>query len=80
MAVSVITSTFGELLDLLLVLHAEALLLVDDQQPEILERDVVREQAVGADHAVDVAGRKPSITVVAWALVRNRDSTSTRTG
>ena len=37
------------------MLNAESLLLVDYQQPEIFELDVVREQAVGADHAVDFA-------------------------
>ena len=46
----------AEALDALLVLHAEALLLVDDEQPEVLERDVVGEEPVGADHDVDVAG------------------------
>ena len=55
-AVSVSTSTFVfELLDRLLVLHAEALLLVDDEQAEVLEVDVLGQQAVGADHAVDLA-------------------------
>ena len=44
------------LLHRLLVLHAEALLLVDDQQAEILELHVVREQPVRADDAVDLAG------------------------
>ena len=42
-------------LDLLLVGHAEALLLVDHQQPEILEADVFAQQPVGADHHVDRA-------------------------
>ena len=47
-AVSVSTSTFvRHLLDPLLVLHAEALLLVDDEQAEVLERDVVA-RAAGA--------------------------------
>ena len=56
MAVSVSTSTFGaHLLDALLVLHAEALLLVDDEQAEVLELHVVRQQAVRADHDVDLA-------------------------
>ena len=55
-AVSVSTSTFDlELLHRLLVLHAEALLLVDDEQAEVLELDLLAEQAVGADHAVDLA-------------------------
>ena len=42
-------------LDLLLVLHAEALLLVDDEQPQVVERDVVGEEPVGADDDVDRA-------------------------
>ena len=81
-AVSVSTSTFGaHLLDALLVLHAEALLLVDDEQPEVLELHVVRQQPVRADHDVDravlhAAARPRS----APSSMRNRDSTSTRTG
>ena len=42
-------------LDLLLVGDAEVLLLVDHQQAEILERDGLAEQRVGADHDVDRA-------------------------
>ena len=42
-------------LDALLVLHAEALLLVDDEQAEVVEAHVVGEQPVGADHHVDRA-------------------------
>ena len=36
--------------------HAEPLLLVDDQQAEIAELDVLRQQAVRADDDVDLAG------------------------
>ena len=39
----------------LLLLDAEALLLVDDQQAEVLGADVAGEQAVGADQDVDAA-------------------------
>ena len=39
-----------------LVLHAEALLLVDDDEAEVFEFDVVAEEAVGADDDVDGAG------------------------
>ena len=46
----------AHLLQALLVAHAEALLLVDDEQAEILELDVFREQPVGADEDVDLAG------------------------
>ncbi|MDZ7732045.1 MAG: hypothetical protein U5R31_02115 [Acidimicrobiia bacterium] len=71
----------AELFDGLLVGHPEALLLVDDEQPELVEPDVIREQAVGADDDVDLAGtRTRSITSRACALVRKRLSTSTRIG
>ena len=46
-------------LHLLLVLDAEALLLVDDDQPEVLHPDVGVEQPVGAHHDVDLAVREP---------------------
>ena len=42
-------------LHLLLVLDAEALLLVDDDQPQVLDPDVGVEQAVGAHDDVDRA-------------------------
>ena len=42
-------------LHLLLVLDAEALLLVDDDQAEVLDLDVAVEQPVGADDDVDAA-------------------------
>ena len=70
----------AQLLDRLLVRHAEALLLVDDEQAEVLERDVARQQPVGADDDVDLADLSPSITFLACAGVRKRDSISTRTG
>ena len=45
----------AQLLDLLLVGDAEVLLLVDHQQAEVLERDRLAEQRMGADHDVDRA-------------------------
>ena len=36
--------------------HAETLLFVDDQQAEVLEQDVLRQQPVRADDDVDLAG------------------------
>ncbi len=39
----------------LLVGYAETLFLVDDQQPQILERDLSRDQCVRADHDIDKA-------------------------
>ena len=44
----------AQLLQLLLVLDAESLLLVDDHEPQLLEGDVLREEAVGADENVDL--------------------------
>ena len=46
-------------LHLLLVLDAEALLLIDDDQAEVLDLDVAVEQPVGADHDVDAAVGQP---------------------
>ncbi len=48
-----------ELLDGLLVRHPEALLLVDHQQAEVLEGDVARQQAVGADDHVHLTTGQP---------------------
>ncbi len=42
----------------LLLAHAEALLLVDDHEPQVLGAHVGREQPVGADEHVDVALRR----------------------
>ena len=44
-----------ELAQELLLAHAEPLLLVHDQEPEVRGADVAREQAVGADQDVDLA-------------------------
>jgi hypothetical protein len=49
----------AELLQLLLVLHAEMLLLVDHHEAEPLERHALAEQRVGADRDVDGSIRKP---------------------
>ena len=48
-----------ELAQQLLLLDAEALLLVDDEQPEVLRADVAAQQAVRADEDVDLARREP---------------------
>ena len=45
----------AQLLEALLVHHAEALLLVDHDEAEVLEAHVVGQQAVGADHDVELA-------------------------
>src|SRR5688572_8636579 len=44
----------SKLLQLLLVLHAEAVLLVDDDEAEIAEADVVAQQTMRSDHDVDL--------------------------
>ena len=44
-----------DLLQPLLVAHAEALLFIHDQQPEIAPLDILREQAVRADHDIHLA-------------------------
>ena len=49
----------GHALDRLLVGDPEALLLVDDEEAELLERDVLRQQPVGADHDVDAPVGQP---------------------
>ena len=46
----------AHLLDAFLVAHAEALFLVDDEQAEVGELEIFRENAVGADEDVDFAG------------------------
>ena len=46
---------FSQLLDALLVRDAETLLLVDDEQAEIAEVHVLREQPVRADDDLDLA-------------------------
>ena len=81
-AVSVSTSTsVRSSLIALLVGDAEALLLVDHEQAEVLERDVLGQEAVRADDDVDRRRRPgPATTLLAWPGVRKRDSTSTRTG
>ena len=45
----------AHLLELLLLGHAEALLLVDDDQPQVVELHVFAHQPVGAHHDVDAA-------------------------
>ena len=45
----------AHLLDVLLVRHAEALLLVDDEQAEVLERNILLQQLMRADHEIALA-------------------------
>ena len=64
----------AERLEPFLVLHAEAVLLVHDQQPEVLELHVSREQPMRADHDVDLAAppvaRAPSSAPVPSGTAR----------
>ncbi len=48
----------AQLFELLFVAHAKALLFVDDQQPQILEGDVLAQQTVGADDQVHLAAEQ----------------------
>ena len=48
-------------------MHPEAVLLVDDREREIAERDVLLKQRVGADEDMDVADGEPLQDVVALA-------------
>ena len=57
-------------LDVFLVLDAEALLLVDDHQTEVLVEDTRLQQAMRADHDVDLAARELPHDLVGIALVR----------
>ena len=60
----------AELLQPLLGRDAEPLLLVDDDEPEIPERHVLRQQPVRPDHEIDRAVREP---VDRPLLLRRRD-------
>ncbi len=69
----------------LLLAHAEALLLVDDHEPELLRAHVAREQPVGADQDVDLArgeaGERLRAPRPACAAARpSRPRTGTRPG
>ena len=68
-----------DLLQALLVSHAEALLFVDNEQSEFFENDILRQEAMRADQDVDLAGFKSS-SIAFCSLVRKRLSISTRTG
>jgi hypothetical protein len=49
------------------LMHAEAMLLVDDGEREIVERNFLLEQRVGADQEIDVAKRQPVENSLAFA-------------
>ena len=61
--------------------HAEAVLLVDHHEAEVLEGDVLLQQAVGADHDVDGARGEPlEHALRRRPRERKRESDSMRTG
>ena len=60
--------------------HAEALLFVHDQQAEVAELHVLREQPVRADDDVDLAGGQLLQRLRISCLVRKRLIMSMRTG
>jgi hypothetical protein len=58
-AVSVSTSTSARSLHGLLVAHAEAVFLVDDEQAQVLELRLFAQQLVRADHDVHLPSARP---------------------
>ena len=71
----------AQLLEALLVGDAEALLLVDDHQAEVLEADVARQQRGACPTTTSSLPSASAATVFCCsALLRKRDSTATRTG
>ena len=56
-------------------MHAEAMLLVDDRQREVAERDLLLEQRVGADQQIDLADGEPfeHLGALAAALAAGQD-------
>ena len=69
---------FGaQLLQPLLVLDAEMLLLVDDDEAEILEGDLLAEQRMRADDDIDLAGGEPGLRRP-WSRPRRPCATSAR--
>ena len=71
----------AQLLEPLLVGDAEALLLVDDQQAEVLEPHVARQQAVGADDDVELAlGQRGHRLAAARPCCGSATASPTRTG
>ena len=69
-----------ELLESLLVLHAEAMLFVDDDQPEVRELHVGAEQTMCADDDVDLLRCRSARTSVCSFGDWNRLSAATRIG
>ena len=71
----------AQLAQQLLLGDAEALLLVDDDEPEVARHDVAREHAVGADEDVDLALAEVGHDALDLASpCGSARSTSTRTG
>ena len=62
------------------MLHAEALLLVDDHQAQVLELNIFGEQPMGPDGDIDLAFRQVRHRGFQFLGRRNRLNISTRTG
>ena len=67
-------------LEPLLVAHAEAVLFIDDEQPEVAEARIGVQQPVRGDHDVDRAALEARQHRIGGLAERNRDSASMRTG
>ena len=70
----------AHLLEPLLVGDAEALLLVDDDQAQVAELDVLRQQPMRADDQVDRPGRQAGNDLLLLVGGTNRDSMRTVNG
>ena len=69
-----------QLLQPLLVQYAKALLLIDDDQPQVLEHDIFLNQAMRADADVELPSARLATMLRCSRSCRKRDSMSTRTG
>ena len=70
----------AQLLQALLVLDAEMLLLVDDDEAEVLEVDGLAEHRMGADDDIDAPWRAPVLAVLRSAALTMRDICAMWTG
>ena len=69
----------AQVLHLLLMAHARALLLVDDDQPEIARVDVARQSRCVPTSTDTVPSANPFRAFACWTGVRKQESTSTVT-
>ena len=72
---------FGaQLLEPFLMRDAEMLLLVDDDQPEILELDVFAEKRMGADDDIDTAFGDPFFALASSVAETSREACASCSG